>query len=48
MTAVLTLSAPFERQMMRPGTPVGCPLPAACEYPEYPSGVVLMFQRRTA
>ncbi len=44
MTAVLTLSPPFEPQMTWPDTPVGCPFPAACEYPEHPSGIVLMFQ----
>jgi hypothetical protein len=42
MTALLGISPPIEPVVTRPELPAGCPLPAACECPEHPSGIVIV------
>jgi hypothetical protein len=40
MTAILSISPPFEPEPIPLELPAGCPLPAVCECPEHPSGMV--------
>ncbi len=50
MTALLMSSPPLEAKVKRPQLPTGCPLPAILQWPEHPSGVVLVLHagRRVA
>ena len=42
MTATLSIRAQFEQEQASLELPAGCPLPAVCQCPEHPSGMVVI------